>query len=579
MIRKFITYYKPHKSLFILDMICAVTASGLAVLFPFLTRTLLGKALPSENVSWIYKLLTLMFCIYIIKSILMYIRVKWGHILGVRIEADMREDLFSHIQKLSFSYFDRVKTGHLMSRISNDLSVIAEVAHHAPEDLIISVIILFMAYILMFLFNIQLALISLLPIPLMLIWGVYMGRRMRQGFRTVRKEIAEINSTVENSVQGIREVKSFANEAMENSKFNRTNSTFRLAKELMYQKMARFHSVMDFLREIYYFCIIAGGTLLIFQGKLELVDLLAFILYVGVILPPIDRLINFTEQLQQGMSSFERFLEIMEIEPDIQDSSDAVEFIPDSAALSIENVSFRYDKSPDWILKNISLNIAGGETIALAGESGAGKSTMAALIPRFYDAQKGQVRIDGQNIAEVTQKSLRESIGIVQQNVFLFDGTIRENIIYGRPGATEREIEEALELANLKEFISTLPEGLETQVGERGVLLSGGQKQRISIARVFLKNPRLLILDEATSSLDNESESLIQDALWQLSRNRTTIIIAHRLSTIMKADRIFVMKGGEIVETGSHRELLAQGGYYKSLADKGTLISIEPVGI
>jgi len=575
MIRKFINYYKPHKPLFILDMFCAVTASGLAVLFPFLTRTLLGNALPSGDVPWISKLLILMLSIYVMKSFLTYIRVKWGHILGVRIEADMREDLFSHIQKLSFSYFDRVKTGHLMSRISNDLSVIAEVAHHAPEDLIISAIILVMAYILMFMFNLSLALISLIPIPLMLIWGIYMGRKMRQGFRTVRKEIAEINSTVENSVQGIREVKSFANEALENSKFSRTNSTFRIAKEVMYQKMARFHSVMDFLREIYYFCIIAGGTLLIFKGKLELVDLLAFILYVGVILPPIDRLINFTEQLQQGMSSFERFLEIMEIEPDVRDHRDAVDFRTENAAVKFENVSFRYDKSPDWILKDINLEIGGGETVALAGESGAGKSTLAALIPRFYDVQQGFVKIDGQNIAGVTQKSLRETIGIVQQNVFLFDGTIRENIVYGRPEATETEIDEALELANLKEFVSTLPDGLETQVGERGVLLSGGQKQRISIARVFLKNPRLLILDEATSSLDNESESLIQDALWQLSRNRTTIIIAHRLSTIMKADRIFVMRGGEIVESGSHRELLALGGYYKSLAEKGTLIGTE----
>jgi ATP-binding cassette subfamily B protein len=438
-----------------------------------------------------------MLSIYILKAFLTYIRVKWGHILGVRIEADMRKDLFAHIQKLSFSYFDRVKTGHLMSRISNDLSVIAEVAHHAPEDLIISIIILIMAYIMMFVFNTSLALISLIPIPLMLFWGLYMGKRLRKGFRTIRKEIADINSTVENSVQGIREVKSFANESMENNKFHKTNKSFRIAKEVMYQRMARFHSIMDFLREIYYFCIIAGGTVLIFRGELALVDLLAFILYVGVILPPIDRLINFTEQLQEGMSSFERFQEIMDLEPDINDKKNAVDLMTRGAALTLEAVSFKYDKSPDWILKNINLEVAQGETIALAGESGAGKSTLAALIPRFYEVLKGTIRIDGQDIASVTQSSLRKTIGIVQQNVFLFDGTISENISYGKPEASEQEIAAALAMANLDEFVNSLPEGLETQVGERGVLLSGGQKQRISIARVFRKDPNLLILDEA----------------------------------------------------------------------------------
>ncbi|MBF9014339.1 MULTISPECIES: ABC transporter ATP-binding protein [unclassified Oceanispirochaeta] len=575
MIRKFISYYRPHKNLFILDMFCAVTASVLAIIFPFITRTLLGEYLPAGNLNMIFKALSLMFAIYIAKALLTYIRVKWGHILGVRIEADMRRDLFAHIQKLSFNYFDKVKTGHLMSRISNDLNIIAEVAHHAPEDLLISTVVLIMAYSVMFVFNAQLALISLIPLPFMLIWGLIMGSRMRKGFRLVRKEIADINSTVENSVQGIREVKSFANENMENSKFHKTNTSFRMAKEIMYQKMAQFHSFMDFLREMYYFCIIAGGTLLIFQGSLALVDLLAFILYVGVVLPPIDRLINFTEQMQQGISSFERFLEVMELDPDIIDSKDAVPFQPTGAGLNIKNLSFRYEKSPDWILKNINMEIKVGETIALAGESGAGKSTIAALIPRFYELNKGEITIDGQKISSVTQESLRKSIGIVQQNVFLFDGTIRENISYGNPDATEEELQEALVMANLEEFVAGLTDGIETEVGERGVLLSGGQKQRISIARVFLKNPELLILDEATSSLDNESESLIQEALWKLSRDRTTIIIAHRLSTIMKADRIYVMKQGEIVEQGSHTELLEMNGYYKSLADKGTLVAVE----
>jgi ATP-binding cassette, subfamily B, bacterial len=573
MIKKFMSYYKPHRHLFILDMFCAITASALAIGFPFLTRTLIGDYLPSKNVKNITYALALMLGIYIAKSSLTYIRVKWGHILGVRIEADMRRDLFAHIQKLSFSYFDGVKTGHLMSRISNDLNVIAEVAHHAPEDLLISTVVLIMAYIVMFLFNSSLAMISLIPLPFMLLWGLIMGSKMRKGFRMVRKEIAEINSTVENSVQGIREVKSFANENLENNKFHESNKSFRLAKEITYQRMARFHSFMQFLREIYYFCIIAGGTILIFNDNLTLVDLLAFILYVGVILPPIDRLINFTEQLQQGISSFERFQEIMDIEPDIQDNPDAVDFKPTGGAITMDSVSFRYDKSPDWILRNISMNIRAGETVALAGESGAGKSTMAALLPRFYEIQEGTIEIDCQNITGLKQKSLRRTIGIVQQNVFLFDGSIRENIVYGKPGASDAEIYEAVKMSNLEAFIATLPDGLDTEVGERGVLLSGGQKQRISIARVFLKNPEILILDEATSSLDNESESLIQEALWELCKDRTTIIIAHRLSTIMKADRIYVMKNGEVVEDGTHLELLAQNGYYKTLADKGTLIA------
>lgn len=554
-------------------MICAITAAALVTGLPFLTRMLISEILPSRNMRNIVTTLAVMLAIYTLKSVLTYIRVKWGHILGVRMEADMRRDLFAHIQKLSFSYFDRVKTGHLMSRISNDLNVIAEVAHHAPEDLIISVITLIMAYAVMFTVSIPLSFISLIPFPFMIFWGLYMGRRMRKGFREVRKEIAEINSTVENSVMGIREVKSFANENLENSKFHQSNKTFRLAKEVSYQRMARFHSVMQFFREIYYFCIISGGAILLFSSRLELVDLLAFVLYVGIILPPIDRLINFTEQLQQGFSSFERFLEIMDIEPDIQDSSNAVDFKPTGGEFVMNGVSFRYDKSPDWILKDINLNIRAGETIALAGESGAGKSTLASLLPRFYEIQQGSIQIDGQDISSLKQKSLRQTIGIVQQNVFLFDGTIRENITYGKPQATEGDLIEAVKMSNLEAFVNTLPDGLDTQVGERGVLLSGGQKQRISIARVFLKNPEILILDEATSSLDNESEALIQEALWELCKDRTTIIIAHRLSTIMKADTIYVMKNGEIVESGSHLELIDQGGYYKTLADKGTLVS------
>ena len=431
MFKNFISYYKPHRGLFYLDMLCAVTASALAVFFPFLTRTLVGDLIPAGELKPILFILALMLGIYIAKAFLTFIRVKWGHILGVRMEADMRRDLFAHIQKLSFSYFDRIKTGHLMSRISNDLSVIAEVAHHAPEDLLISVIVLIMGYSMMFIYNSQLALISMIPLPLMLIWGIFMGHRMRQSMRKVRKKIADINSTVENSVQGIREVKSFAAESVERKKFHSSNDSFRQAKEQAYHRMARFHSVMDFLRELYYFCIISGGVLLIFSGSLPVVDLLAFILYIGIILPPIDRLINFTEQLQQGISSFERFREIMDLEPDIRDREDAAEYDCKGGEIRFENLSFRYDKSPEEVLKEIDITIAAGTTVALAGESGAGKSTLAALIPRFYEAEEGRILADGQDIAALTQESLRRNIGIVQQSVFLFDGTIRENILYG----------------------------------------------------------------------------------------------------------------------------------------------------
>lgn len=571
MLKRFISYYGPHKWLFALDISCAILSSILAIFFPFLTRELLGTYIPDKNMEAILITLVAMFSIYIVSTSLTYIRVKWGHVMGVRIEADMRKDIFAHIQKLSFSYFDRTKTGHLMSRISNDLNVIAEVAHHSPEDLLISLVVLIISYAVMFTFSVPLALISLIPLPFMLVWGVIMGRRMRQGFRRVRKQVAEINSTVENSVMGIREVKSFANEDLEQQKFQDTNQNFQRAKEDMYQRMATFHSVMGFLREIYYFCVVAGGAFLIYQGTIEVVDLLAFILYVGIILPPINRLINFTEQMQQGVASFERFTEIMDTEPDIQDSPNAQPFLTKGGEIVFKNVEFQYDTTKEVVLNGISLSIAEGERVALVGESGAGKSTLVSLIPRFYEATNGEILIDGQHITGIQQESLRQAIGIVQQSVFLFDGTIRENILYGNPTATEDELWQAVINANLKDFVTTLPQGLDTLVGERGVLLSGGQKQRISIARVFLKNPEILILDEATSSLDNESESLIQEALWTLSQERTTIIIAHRLSTIINADRIYVMRNGKVVETGTHQELLAQGEYYTTLAEKGTL--------
>ncbi|NQT60918.1 MAG: ABC transporter ATP-binding protein [Bacteroidetes bacterium] len=571
MLKKFISYYRPHLSLFILDMAVAIAASLLAVVSPSLTRELLKTYIPESNTRMMLIVFCLMLAVYVFKTIATYIRVRWGHNLGVRMEADMRSDLFSHLQKLSFSYYDNVKTGHIMSRITNDLNMIAEIAHHAPEDLLISIVILITAYSFMFMFSVPLALVSLIPIPFMMLWGLSLGRKMKKGFRHVREKIADINSTVENSVQGIREVKSFSNEQVEEEKFEIVNTRFQHAKEKMYTVMARYHSGMQFFREIYYFTVVAGGSILIYRGLIQVYDLVAFILYVGIVLPPIDRLINFTEQLQQGTAAFERFIEILQIIPDIQDRSGAREMVLANGEITLQNVSFKYYDETGYILKNIDIAIDPGKKTALVGESGAGKSTLVSLLPRFYEPQEGSILIDGQNIQQVSQRSLRKHIGIVQQNVFLFDATIRENILYGNPLATDLEVEEAAAAANIYDFIMSLPNGFDTEVGERGVKLSGGQKQRISIARVFLKNPEILIFDEATSSLDSESEKLIQDAFDTLAKNRTSIIIAHRLTTVRNADRICVLLHGEIVEDGTHDELMQIEGDYARLYKKNLI--------
>jgi len=565
MLKRFISYYKPHMPLFLLDMGVAVIASVFSVFFPFLTRILLKEHIPNKNVEMILTILGIILVLQCLAGYTSYIRIRWGHVLGVRIETDLRADMFRHLQKLSFNYFDSVKTGHIMSRITNDLNTITEVAHHAPEDLLISLSVIIGAFSFMFYFNSDMALISLLPFPLMVIWGRLVGKRMKKGFRDIRKTIANINSSVENSVQGIREVKSYANEELEFIKFTDVNTQFRRAKEYVYGIMGLFYSVMFFLREIYYFTIVAGGSYFIFIGEMDIADLVAFLLFVGIILPPIERLINFTEQYYQGLTSFERFVEIMDIEPDILDRKNAASLSNVAGEISFHHVTFKYESSPDTVLKDISFQVPAGQSIAVVGESGAGKSTLAALIPRFYEVQEGEILIDHQNVLDLKQKVLRENIGIVQQNVFLFDTTIRDNILYGRPNANEAEIINAAKLANIWDYIETLPNGLDTLVGERGIKLSGGQKQRISIARVFLKNPPILIFDEATSSLDTESEHLIQDSLVKLSQNRTTIIIAHRLTTVKHVDKIFVMQNGEIIETGNHQQLLEQKGYYYSL--------------
>jgi ATP-binding cassette subfamily B protein len=552
-------------------MIAAVTVGFLSVLFPFLTSRLIREYIPEKNINGIINIILIILAIYFIKSVGTWIRLYWGHIFGVRVEADMRKELFNHIQKLSFSYFDKVKTGHLMSRISNDLNIIAEVAHHAPEDFIISVFIILGAIPFMLHYSSILTVIALIPIPVMLFWSIKNGRKMKKGFSMVRKEIAEINSTVENSVQGIREVKSYANEDVEIEKFKNSNMSFMSAKQLMYWNIATFFTGMNLITDLYYLTIVGASAYLIYLEKIQADVMLYFVMYVNIILRPIERLTAFYEQLQDGAASFERFTEILDLEPDIKDNENAVVLNNISGDLKICSLDFKYEKSEKLILENIDIKIRQGEKIALVGESGAGKSTLVSLIPRFYEPVNGHILIDDINILEITQNSLREKIGIVQQNVFLFDDTIRNNILYGKPEASEEEVIKAAIHANIWDYIKSLPEGLDTEVGERGVRLSGGQKQRISIARVFLKNPSILIFDEATSSLDTESEALIQESMEKLSRGRTTIIIAHRLSTVKNADRIYVMNNGRIVESGDHNTLIEKKGFYNSLYNRNLI--------
>lgn len=566
LLSRFISYYKPYKYWFLLDMAVATLSSLLSIVAPFLVRKVLAIIqTPSvkEEMDVVVFLLSLVLSFYILSSFFTYIRIKWGHYLGVWIENDMRLDLFHHLQKLSFSYFDKNKTGDIMSRISNDLFNIAEVAHHCPEDMVISLLTIIGAYILMFIISTPLAFVSILPLPVMAIYGIVFNKRLKQKNRVIRKRIADINVTAENSIQGIREVKSYAREDYQETKFSSINDLLKDSREDMYKEMASYQAGISFMRQLYYFITIAGGILLIIFGKVGVEDLAAFILYVSVVLPPIDRLINFTEQFSQGVSSFERFTEILDINPSILDKNDAETLVVKNGSIDFNNVSFSYDK--EKVLDDVTLHIEGGTRVALVGESGAGKTTAVSLIARFYEKDSGSILIDGVSISDVTQKSLRSNIGFVQQNIFLFDASIRDNLRYGKIDASEEEMWKALEEANLKDFVLSLPDGLDTEVGERGTRLSGGQKQRLSIARAFLKNPPILVFDEATSSLDNESEALIQSSFNKLAKGRTSIIIAHRLSTVIDCDTIFVLDKGRVVEKGKHEELLAKKGIYYRL--------------
>lgn len=547
-------------------MAMATLSSVLSIISPLLVRKVLALIGVEGALSTIVILLSAVLAFYALGSLFSYIRIKWGHYLGVWIENDMRRDLFNHLQKLSFSYFDRHKTGDIMSRISNDLFNIAEVAHHGPEDVVISLLTIIGAYLLMFIINAPMATVSIIPLPVMAIYGIVFNRKLKKRNRAIRKSISEINVTAENSIQGIREVKAFSQEGFQEKKFSSSNEKLKNSREQMYSSMAQYHAGMEFMRQLYYFITIAGGIILIMKGTMDTADLTTFILYVSVVLPPIDRLINFTEQFTQGIASFERFIEIMDTSPDITDDANAKPLEVKNGDIKYSDVSFSYTEGEkEIVIDGLDLHIPGGKRVALVGESGAGKSTTVSLLARFYERSGGMITIDGQDINTVTQDSLHKSIGFVQQNIFLFDSSIRENLRYGKSDATDEELWHALEWANLADFVRSLPEGLDTQVGEHGTRLSGGQKQRLSIARVFLKNPPILVFDEATSSLDTESETLIQSAFNRLSKGRTSIIIAHRLSTVIDCDIIFVLDKGRVVEKGTHDELIAQKGLYYKL--------------
>jgi ATP-binding cassette subfamily B protein len=573
MLRRFASYYGPHRKLFAVDIISAVLRSAFMMVVPYLVVRMLGKEqLKRASLSEIWVTILILSGLMILMAITEFINIKWGHILGTRIETAMRGDLFRHLQKLSFQYFDHTKTGHIMSRISNDLFTISELAHHAPEDFILSVSLLTGSLAFMFVINWQMALIVALPLPLLLIWGNVFKIRLRRTFREVRKRVADINSNVENSIQGIREVKSYAKERYAINQFDCVNNDFKMAKTNMYHTMAGFHSGMVFFIESYSVIIIGGGMLLVHAGRMEIVELVGFLMYRRYMFQPIRRLTGFVEQFQQGAAAFERFVEIMEEEPETRDLHDALPLDHVGGDIQLKHVQFKYnDSDARWILDDVSIHIKPGQTVALVGESGAGKSTLASLIPRFYEWQGGSILIDGQDVMALRKQDLRRNVGIVQQSVFLFDTTVRENIMFGRPSATEDDLIAAAKSAHIYDFIMSLPDGFDATVGERGVMLSGGQKQRISMARVFLKNPPILIFDEATSSLDAESEVFIQESLERLCAGRATLVIAHRLSTVRNADYTYVMRDGKIAEEGTHASLIEQGGYYFDLYNRNIL--------
>lgn len=566
--KKLSAYYKPYKGLFLADMVFAMIGAAITLVIPLMVRYITGTVvlLPIEEASsTIIRLGIFMVLLVIVEGYCNYFIGYYGHVMGAKIEHDMRNEIFGHYQKLSFAFFDNQKVGHLLSRITSDLFDITELLHHGPEDVVISAIKLLGAFIILLMINAKLAFVAIGFVVIMLLYAVAMNGRMRGAFRENRSRIADINSQIEDSLSGIRVVKSFSNEETEMDKFEEGNSRFVDSKKKSYRYMGTYNSGMGVFSTLITVGSLLMGAWLMMKGELSAADLVTFLLYINNFTEPVKKLVNFTEQFQNGYSGYERFVEIMNIAPDIKDKEDAKSLDRVQGEIQFEDVSFHYSENKENVLSHVNLDVKPGEYVALVGSSGAGKTTLCSLIPRFYDVTGGAVRLDGIDIRDVKLKDLRRQIGIVQQDVYLFAGTILENIRYGKPEATDEEVVNAAMAANAHEFIMSLPEGYNTDIGQRGVKLSGGQKQRLSIARVFLKNPPVLIFDEATSALDNESEKIVQHSLELLAKDRTTFVIAHRLSTIRNAERILVLTEDGIAEEGTHESLLAQGGIYAGL--------------
>ena len=573
-LKLFASYYKPHWKLFLLDMVCALCICIVDLLFPMVSRWSMQTLLPQKLFAAFFGVMAVLIGAYVLKGGLYYIVTYWGHLLGVRMEADIRRDLFAHMQDLSFSFYDKNRTGQLMSRVTGDLFEITELAHHGPEDLFISSVTILGAFCIMLTVQWRLALVVFAVIPIFILFTALTRKKMMRASIEVKAKLAGINGEVESSISGMRTAKAFANEQAESAKFNAANDQFRGAKRGYYRTMAFYQSGMEFFMGILSALVIACGGYLIMIGQMDFIDLTTFALYVTTFITPIRKLSAFVEQFMQGMAGFKRFVELMGVEPDIQDAPDAKPLTQVKGDILVDDVTFRYDSSPEPVLDHVTLHVRPGETVAVVGPSGGGKSTLCQLIPRFYDVTGGRVLVDGQDVRALHQRSLRENIGIVQQDVFLFAGTIYDNIRYGRPDATEAEVVEAARRAEIYDDIIQMPDGFQTQVGERGVMLSGGQKQRVSIARIFLKDPPILILDEATSALDSVTEARIQSAFEELARGRTTLIIAHRLSTIRSAGHIIVIDGCGIAEEGTHEELMAKGGEYARLYSLQKSVSV-----
>ena len=567
--KKFISYYKPYKGLFFADMFFAIMAAAITLVYPmivrYITNTVLVQYEMNEALQIIIKLTFVMIGLIIVEFVCKFFINYQGHVMGAKMERDMRNEIFAHYQKLSFNFYDNQKIGQLMSRVTNDLFDLTELCHHGPEDIVISLIKFIGAFVILLFINVPLTLIVFSIIPVMFIFAYRLKSKMHHAFKGNRERVADINSQIEDTLSGIRVVKSFANEDVELEKFNKSNANFVEAKRNSYYVMSVFHSGLGAFTTLINVAVIIGGGAFIVKDIIQLSDLLTYLLYINNLVDPVKQLINFTEQFQNGITGFDRYLEILEVEPDIVDSEDAITLTDVKGEIEFKDVAYQYNDTKAEVFRDINLHVRPGEYVALVGPSGVGKTTMCSLIPRFYEVTNGSICIDGTDIKDISLYSLRKNIGIVQQDVYLFAGTVMDNIRYGKMDASDEEIIEAAKNANAHEFIMELPDGYNTYIGQRGVKLSGGQKQRLSIARVFLKNPPILIFDEATSALDNESEKVVQESLEKLAKNRTTFVIAHRLSTIRNAENIIVLTEDGISEKGTHEELLELEGIYAEL--------------